>query len=205
MNYFDENIGGVVTETVLKMRGLPTDVSFLASICIYPMRYPYPSYNSDLYSIEPSGDPEPATDGKAYVQAFKVVPLRLDEAKQNVKVSVTSKRWIVETGGIVLTDGTQVLTGKDDQNRVASALRGVEEAGISEVDFKAGNGWVRLTTAQLKTVGGAIAKHVQACFSRECALHKAIDAAQTVADLEKIDINAGWPNNLQPSETGGIA
>jgi hypothetical protein len=71
----------------------------------------------------------------------------------------------------------------------------MRDAGLTSVDFKAASGWVELTLDQLVAIAGAIAEHVQACFSRERALHEAVDAAQSVAELAALDIESGWPNS----------
>lgn len=94
----------------------------------------------------------------------------------------------------------RINTGIDDQNRISSALQGMADAGIAEVDFKAESGWVKLTLEEMKGIAAMIAGHVQACFSKERALHEAIDAASTMEELQAIDVNAGWPGMEEPGE-----
>lgn len=113
--------------------------------------------------------------------------------KVNTKSEITQKRVDIETGGITLPNGTRINTGIDDQNRISSAIQGMADAGIAEVDFKAESGWVKLTLEEMKGVAAMIAGHVQACFSKERALHGAVDAATTVEELKQIDVNVGWP------------
>lgn len=122
---------------------------------------------------------------------------------QSVKDAITQKRWEVETGGITLPTGAQVGTGIDDQNRITSVMANAERAGVAEVDFKAVNGWARITLQDLQGIAVVVALHVQACFSAERAHHEAIDAlvAQHEGDaqglqaaLEVYDIEQGWPS-----------
>lgn len=121
------------------------------------------------------------------------VEISLEELKAQKKDLVTDIRWNIETGGITLADGTRILTGIEDQNRIATSIQGMRDAGTASVDFKAASGWVTLTLEQLVAVSVAIVAHVEACFSHERALYEAIDAAVDVETLGAIDINAGWP------------
>lgn len=124
---------------------------------------------------------------------------------ESVKDAITNKRWEVETGGIALPTGVSVATGIDDQNRITSVVANAERAGVAEVDFKAGSGWVRVTVAELQSIAAAIALHVQACFSAERAHHEAIDSLEAAYSdnqealqqaLQAYDIEQGWPSAM---------
>lgn len=119
-----------------------------------------------------------------------------------LKDAITQKRWEVETGGITLTTGVRVATGIDDQNRITSVVANAERAGLEQVDFKAADGWAKVTLAELQAIATAVALHVQACFSAERAHHEAIDAlvaqhqgdAQALqAALDGYDESQCWP------------
>lgn len=45
----------------------------------------------------------------------------------------------------------------------------------------------------MKSIGVAVDRHVQACFSNAKTLSAAIYNAVDKAELDAIDINAGWP------------
>ncbi len=122
---------------------------------------------------------------------------------ESLKAIVTAFRWEVETGGITLTTGVRVATGIDDQNRITSVVANAERAGLDEVDFKAAEGWAKVTLAELQAIATAVARHVQACFSAERDHHEAIDAlvAQLQdapealqAALDGYDESQGWPS-----------
>lgn len=194
MNWYDINTTMVYTEYGLKQCGLPLDADVLRLAGIFPVSYPYPSYDERLYTLEPSGKPRPKSDAlQCYVQDFTVVPLPLETAKTNIKTAITQKRWQVETGGVTLPDGTVVLTGIEDQNRVATAIQGMRDSGMLEVDFKAESGWVSLTLDQLVAVSTAIAEHVQKCFSYERFLHELVDVCDSVVAIQTVDSNSDWP------------
>ena len=120
-----------------------------------------------------------------------------------LKAIVTAFRWEVESGGITLATGVRVATGIDDQNRITSVVANAERAGLDEVDFKAAEGWAKVTLAELQAIATAVARHVQACFSAERVHHEAIDAllAQHQDDPEALqaaldgyDESQGWPS-----------
>lgn len=115
-------------------------------------------------------------------------PEDLAEAKQRLRERATAARWEHETGGITVA-GVRVLTGVEDQNRIATALIGAP----ATLDFKADSGWVTLTLAELQGIAAAITAHVQACFSAERAHHEAIDALPSLAAVAAYDVEAGWP------------
>jgi hypothetical protein len=119
-----------------------------------------------------------------------------------LKDAITQKRWEVETGGVTLPTGVRVATGIDDQNRITSVVANAERAGLEQVDFKAAEGWAKVTLGELQAIATAVALHVQACFSAERAHHEAIDAlviqhqgdAQALqAALDGYDESQGWP------------
>lgn len=122
---------------------------------------------------------------------------------EKLKGIVTAFRWEVETGGITLATGVRVATGIDDQNRITSVVANAERAGLEEVDFKAAEGWAKVTLAELQAIATAVARHVQACFSAERAHHEAIDALLAQhqdgpealqAALDGYDESQGWPS-----------
>lgn len=111
----------------------------------------------------------------------------LDDAKRQLRERASALRWQHETGGIDI-GGVRVLTGIEDQNRIASALIGAP----ATLDFKAESGWVTLTLAELQGIAAAITAHVQACFTAERVHHEAIDALDTLEAAQAYDVEAGW-------------
>lgn len=181
------------TEKEIKERGLPDELPTLASLNIYPLTIEMPEYCTIKQGVEPEGLPVPAPDDPCtFIQHMRVFNL-VDRAKETTKAAATAKRWEYETRGIVTPDGTSILTGTDDQNRIASAMQGMKQAGMAETDFKAASGWTKVTLEQLEQIAALIAVHVQTCFSRERALHEQIDACETLEELNAINLDEGWP------------
>ncbi|WP_422099083.1 DUF4376 domain-containing protein [Variovorax sp.] len=120
-------------------------------------------------------------------------PVTLEEKRQALLAAATAQRWMVETGGLILPDGTRVLTGKADQDRITSVLVNATAAGIEEVDFKADSGWKRLSLDAVRGIACLIARHVQQCFTAERTHHEAIAALPDLAAIAAYDVAQGWP------------
>lgn len=157
-----------------------------------------------------SSDLIPITEEEARVLCVPADPRTVDLLKS----TVTSLRWKLETGGISLSSGIRVATAIDDQNRITSVVANAERSGLSEFDFKAKTGWVRVTLAELQDIAAAVAQHVQACFSAERTHHEAIDAlagqykadsASLQAALDVYNELQGWPNTHQGQEAHSVA
>jgi len=63
-------------------------------------------------------------------------------------------------------------------------------------NWKTSAGFVELNAAQLVTIATAVREHVQACFDRELALLRAIEAGSYSDDM----LTQGWPDSLPPPE-----
>ncbi|QKV52384.1 DUF4376 domain-containing protein [Comamonas antarctica] len=107
--------------------------------------------------------------------------------------AAAAHRWAVETGSIVVA-GVRVATAIEDQNRITSVVANATLAGVESVDFKAASGWVSLSIAQLTDIAGAIARHVQRCYTAERAHADAIDALKSLEEARAYDITSGWPS-----------
>lgn len=189
MQYYDSKAGAILAEREISRRGLTAEG--LAALGIFPIREILPEFDGRYYRAVP-GEVEKAEGG--YVRRHAARPLPLPFVRAAKKEDVTALRWERETGGITLPDGTRVLTGIDDQNRIATAMRGMEVSGLERVDFKAASGWTELTAAEIGAVAAAMSRHVQACFSRERELHALIDGMEDAEAVIALDITAGWPD-----------
>lgn len=125
--------------------------------------------------------------------AMLTEPTTPDEKRQALLARATAQRWTVETGGLILPDGTRVLTGKADQDRITSVLVNATAAGIEEVDFKADSGWKRLSLDAVRGIACLVARHVQQCFTAERVHHETIAALPDLAAIDVYDVTQGWP------------
>lgn len=127
-------------------------------------------------------------------EPFGGVPT-LAQTKDDLVSAATAARWTHETGGIMIA-GVQVGTTLDDQNRLTGVLAAIQLGGLTEVDFKAQNGWVKLSASELQGISQAISAHVQACFSAERAHHEAIAEIESVEEADAYDVSQGWPDTV---------
>ena len=122
----------------------------------------------------------------------------LDTVKAERKALASAQRYAVETGGITI-GGSTIRTDRESQglvNGAYSLARDMIDGHVpaQPIDFKGTNGWEQIEPEDMVAVGRAVALHVQACFSRERALHRQIDDAGDVEAVLAIDVMAGWPS-----------
>ncbi|WP_353086606.1 DUF4376 domain-containing protein [Stenotrophomonas sp.] len=117
----------------------------------------------------------------------------LADIKAELTAEATALRWEKETGGIEL-NGVLVGTTLDDQNRISGVLSAIALGGLVEVDFKAQNGWVKLTASEIQGIAQHISAHVQGGFTAERAHHEAIERLVSAEELSTYDVTQGWPN-----------
>lgn len=154
-------------------------------------------FHSSLVWVECGEDVQP---GWAYAEGAFSPPPQVPvptptELRAGKLDDATKKRWEVMTGGLTLPTGVKVGTTIDDQNRITSVVANAELAGLAdsdEVDFKATNGWVRITIAQVKEIAGVIGQFVQACYSAERQHHEDIEQLEP-EDFDSYDLDAHWP------------
>lgn len=126
----------------------------------------------------------------------------VDTAKAALKNDVTALRYAKETVGITLQNGAQIKTDRESQATLNGAYTSLKEGLILDTPWKAANGWVPVTFAEIAPIAQAVAVHVRACFAAEKTHCDAIDAITVVngdvtaalAELSAYDISTGWPD-----------
>lgn len=114
--------------------------------------------------------------------------------KQEELISYTAaKRWLIETGGVALPDGTKIATDRESQSMIGNAVQITTLTG-QPIKFKASNGFVELSPEQMTGVALAVAAHVQACFSTEADVCAKIKAKK-ITTVEQIDAYP-WPGDV---------
>lgn len=110
------------------------------------------------------------------------------ELRRQALSRLSERRWSAETAG-VLVDGTLYPT-----TREARSTLSLYSSTGSDVRWKAGSRkWISLSPDDAQRVASAIGEHVAACFKNEERLEGVIIEADTVADIEAIDLDQGWP------------
>lgn len=129
------------------------------------------------------------------LDAYPVEPVRRDKL-----AALAHKRWQVETGGIT-ANGMSIHTDRESQSMVTSAALAAQLDPEMTIRWKtAGGNFVTLDAAQIVGIATLVRLHVQGCFDHEADLAALIAAAETVEQLDAIDINAGWPGETEISE-----
>lgn len=107
--------------------------------------------------------------------------------------AAATKRWQVETGGI-LVGGIPVHT--DDRSKLmitGARIKADADANFTTQWVTADGTIVPLAAAQIVAIADAVLAHVDACFAAFATLAAAINAAEDQTALDAVDINQGWP------------
>lgn len=106
----------------------------------------------------------------------------------DLAAQIASRRYQHETAGIT-ANSVNIDTSRDSQALItAAALSAVMDPTYVCV-WKALNGPVTLTAAQIIEIATAVRAHVQVCFDRECQLLTALTEGTYTVDM----LDHGWP------------
>lgn len=143
------------------------------------------------------------SDGKQIIAddngyPIAVFPLQPARTKTSLLAEVATKRWQVETGGIVVA-GRFVATDRESQAQLNNVCVSLKNGLIADTAWKATNGdFTLVTLTDLEPVAQAVAAHVRACFAAEQIHNEAINALKTQEELNGYDINSAWPTQSEP-------
>jgi hypothetical protein len=119
-------------------------------------------------------------------------PELIASLRTELKSKVTNKRWEIESGGITFINGVKIKTSKDDQDRILSVIINAERNGITEIDFKAESGWVKISIFALRQLAKELTNFVQFCFKTEKTHHDAINELSDIEELCGYDYESNW-------------
>ena len=88
------------------------------------------------------------------------------DARRDTLAALADYRYQVETGGIEI-DGQTILTDRESQAQLSSAYQSLTMPFVDSIDWKAADGWITVTEAELRPIAEAVAKHVQGSFTAE--------------------------------------
>lgn len=163
---------GVVTEIIAAVNGIPLEEQF------------HPDFLKSLVQCDDS-----VQQGWLYSdEAFTAPPMPTITSAE-LEVYAASKRYAIETGGIVV-DGVQVMTDRQSQALISGAYNYVQQNPDATVKFKTAAGFVELTATQMTLIANAVGAHVQAAFAAEGTIVAEI-AAGSVAAISEIDQRFG--------------
>ena len=142
--------------------------------------------------------PTRGDDGRL-LQTWEVSIKPLDMLRRDMIHALADHRWKIETGGVTLPDGARILTDRESQAQLTSAYQSLSMPFVESIDWKAADGWVTVTEAELRPIAQAVAQHVQACFKAERQVSEQIDATEGAEALYEIDVNELFDQELDAS------
>lgn len=143
--------------------------------------------------------------------------------KQKIEELETYREWVESDGTYFESEDGDKLRVRSDaktQSKIAAAIehmRQVKEHSTSSKGtfgglFKPSNTeeptiswkrapseWSEVNQNQLEMMARAIGQHVQKCFKKQFELEKALKEAESIKEIEEIDIYSDWP------ETAGLS
>lgn len=120
--------------------------------------------------------------------------LTLQERQTAMLAAIREQRWAHEQAGFIGPAGP-VRTDDKTQSKLTGALVMFgRDTSLSTLDWELSPGvWATVTEADVAGMGVLVGQHAQACFTHSRGLSDAVMASETHADLNAIDITAGWP------------
>lgn len=123
--------------------------------------------------------------------SYVVVDKPIDLVRQELKAVAASARWNKEEAGTKVTiQGTEVTVDTKRGSRDIFVQQYLLLPEGSTTNWKFPEGWLTLTKSDLGACVAAGAAHVQSAFDWEAGIVAQIDAAQTLTELDAIEIVA---------------
>lgn len=138
-----------------------------------------------------AGDPEEYATGQ-WRETWMVTAIPVSELRQTKLSELAALRYQHETAGITFSNAT-IETNRESQALITGAWSFSQLNPAVLIDWKGVTGWVQIDAATISAIAGAVAAHVQSCFSTERVHAEAISALETSEAVSEYDITAGWP------------
>ena len=120
------------------------------------------------------------------------IPADITELKAQRLSNLAAYRYSIETAGITL-NGATIATNSESQAKINGAWAFSQVNPTLLIDWKGENGWIQINAATITSIASAVASHVQACYSQERIHAEAINALETVEEIQNYDFTTGWP------------
>lgn len=205
--FYDMEQGRFIPRDKLAELGLPDDEELLISLAFYPVEFALPettdpqtgktqirTYDPESQGIEPDGNPEfSEAQPTLLIQKMRVVNL-LDKFKAVKRQELAAKRWEKQSAGFILSDGTQIPTSPDDFSRILAVQQSMS---ADKVLLKLPTGWAEYEQERLREIIVLAGGYIESCYAYERRLAGAIDIVSSIAALNSIEIDSGWPDNRE--------
>ena len=117
----------------------------------------------------------------------------LDDVKSAKMADLAALRYQHETAGIAIND-IFIKTDLESQAKITGAWSFSQLNPAVRVNWKSAYGWIQMDATDIAAIAGAVATHVQACFSNERVHAEAIAALETSEAVAAYDLTTGWPD-----------
>ncbi|MDP2373159.1 DUF4376 domain-containing protein [Reyranella sp.] len=125
-------------------------------------------------TTETHPDPRPLADQQATALA---------ELAERRRAALESIAW----------EGGRLAADDKSRQRLADQIEAMG-AGQGSVNWRLADGvYLAMNRGQLQAARAAMQAHLRDCFEVEAGLAAQIMAAETAADLDALDLTAGWP------------
>ena len=140
---------------------------------------------------------------KNYIyRTYVIITKSLDEVKNDLKKTLESYRYNVETGGFYFyynpesqTDHYDIETDRNTQTKILSYSMLCDS--IKEINWKSYNKFITLTSDNITSLHISLQNFVNRCFDNELRIVTLIDKIADYDELKNIydiEFNEGWPN-----------
>lgn len=139
-----------------------------------------------------AGAPEEYETGK-WRETWVVTEIALDKWKQNKLTELSAYRYSKETAGITL-NGALIKTDQESKVNLNGAVNRAILRPNSTVNWKiSAVVWVPIAAEQIIEIGLAVSDFIEDCFTCEMTHALAINALETVEEVQAYDFTTGWP------------
>lgn len=132
--------------------------------------------------------PEMSFDGQTITVFYAISEKSLATIKSELLAALAEHRFNFEVAGLSLGDGLRVQTDRESQAQLSNCFVDLKHGLIPDTDWK-GSDWQLVDLEQIEPIAKAVAAHRRGCFRGERLVQAVINDAETVADLEVINIS----------------
>jgi hypothetical protein len=122
------------------------------------------------------------------IAKYEILPLPLNDAKNNYRDLASKIRYDREISGITINIANneyKIETNRDERIKYIEKLSSMEDNSI--VNWKFSEGWASLTKNDFMTIVTSISAHVQNAFDYELELTNAINNSSSIEQLLSIE------------------
>ena len=126
------------------------------------------------------------------IEQWVVSETPLEQAKEQLKSELATKRWEKEVGGLFVS-GLPINTSDRSKSLILGKYVKAKQDSNLTFKWKTDAGWITINSQTMVIIGDLVEAHTQGCFDNEGEISSNIDLCKNLSELRLIDINEGWP------------